>query len=111
VKVLFDNNMPRQLRRSLSGHEVRTAGEMLWALLENGDLLRAAEDAGFDVMVTGDKNLSYQQNLAGRKLALVVLSTNSWKIIQQNTEVVVLAVNAATTGSFDFVTIPPLKTP
>jgi len=111
VKVLFDNNMPRQLRRSLSGHEVRTAREMLWALLENGDLLRAAEDAGFDVMVTGDKNLSYQQNLAGRKLALVVLSTNSWKIIQQNTGSVVDSVNAATTGSFDFVTIPPLKTP
>ncbi len=81
MKVLFDNNMPRQLRRSLRGHEVRTAREMLWTLLENGDLLRAAEDSGFNVMVTGDKNLSYQQNLAGREIALVVLSTNNWNVI------------------------------
>ncbi len=57
---------------------------MQWAMLENGDLLSAAEDAGFDVMLTADKNISYQQNLAGRRLALVVLSTNDWNLIQLN---------------------------
>ncbi len=58
---------------------------MAWAALTNGELLAAAEGAGFDVMVSGDKNLVYQQNLAGRKLALVVLGTNSWKRIKLDT--------------------------
>lgn len=111
MKVFFDHNIPRKLRRVLKGHYVAIAAEMGWDTLENGELLRAAEDAGFEIFVTADKDLSYQQNLAGKTLALVVLGTNNWKIIQRNTEVVVRAVNAATTGSFDFVTIPPLKTP
>jgi hypothetical protein len=84
---------------------------MLWTLLENGDLLRAAEDSGFNVMVTGDKNLSYQQNLAGREIALVVLSTNNWKILQQDVRPVISAIEAATPGSFQNVAIPQLKTP
>jgi hypothetical protein len=53
------------------------------AELENGELLKAAQDDGFEGMVTGDKNLSYQQNLKGRTLALVVLSTNNWNVIKR----------------------------
>jgi len=105
VKVLFDNNIPRQLRRALKGHEVRTAREMQWARLENGDLLSAAEDAGFDVMVTADKNISYQQNLAGRRLSLVVLSTNDWNFIQLNIQPIVAAVNAARPGGFQYLQV------
>jgi predicted nuclease of predicted toxin-antitoxin system len=82
VKVLFDHNVPHKLRESLPEHEVRTADEMGWADLENGELLNAAEAAAFAVMVTCDKNLSYQQNLRGRKLALIVLSTNNWNILK-----------------------------
>lgn len=100
VKVLFDHNVPRKLRRVLQEHDVRTAVEMGWAELENGDLLRAADLAGFEVMVTGDENLSYQQNLEGRSLALVVLSTNNWNILKLEPEKVAAAVGVATKGSF-----------
>ncbi len=72
MKVLFDHNVPRKLRRHLRVYAVRTAEEMDWNELVNGQLLRAAEDAGFDMMLTADQSIAYQQNLKGRKLALVV---------------------------------------
>jgi len=105
VRIFFDHNIPRKLRRLLKGHYVAIATEMGWETVENGDLLRAAEDAGFDVMVSADKDLSYQQNLSGRKIALVVISTNNWKIIQHDSGPIVDAVNAATPASFQVVTI------
>ena len=73
---------------------------MGWSELENGELLGAAESAGFAVMVTADKNLSYQQNLEGRDLALVVLGTNRWKVIRENAELILTAVDHAGPGSF-----------
>jgi predicted nuclease of predicted toxin-antitoxin system len=103
VKVLFDHNVPHKIRRFLEGHEVSLAEEMGWAELENGELLRAAEGAGFAVMVTGDKNLSYQQNLQGRTLALIVLETNNWNVLKLNLSSVSNAVNAAKPGSFQLV--------
>jgi hypothetical protein len=78
---------------------------MGWAELENGELLTAAEAAGFSVFVTCDKNLSYQQNLTGRKLALVVLSTNNWNIVKQYPQQVVQAIETAKQGSFQFVAL------
>jgi hypothetical protein len=105
VKALFDHNVPHKLRRSLPGHDVMTADEMGWAELENGDLLSVAEVAGFAVMVTADKNLSYQQNLQGRTLSLVVLSTNDWKVIKENPTPVVIAVDSASPGSFRVVSL------
>lgn len=100
MKVLFDHNVPKQLRRALVGHEVRTAREMSWSRLSNGFLLRAAEDAGFDVMITGDQNMYYQQNLSGRKIALIVLSNNSWKVVRPAAERVAYAVNNAKETGF-----------
>ena len=76
---------------------------MGWSELENGELLGAAESAGFAVMVTADKNLSYQQNLEGRELALVVLGTNRWKVIRENAELILTAVDRAGLGSFEAV--------
>jgi hypothetical protein len=73
--ILFDHVTPRGIARILSGHIVITAQERGWDTLSNGDLLEAAERAGIDVVVTADKNMRYQQNLAGRKIALVVLGT------------------------------------
>jgi len=67
MKILFDHGTPAPLRHSLSGHEISTAYEMGWAQLSNGDLLAAAEKS-FDVFITTDQNLRYQQNLAGRRL-------------------------------------------
>ena len=83
MKVLFDVNMPHPLRRELPGHEVNTAQFQGWAELENGDLVTAAEQNGFDVLVTADKNLRYQQNLTGRKIAILVLPTNKLKILRR----------------------------
>ena len=74
MRILFDKNVPVGVRRLLSGHEVCTFVEMQWhPQLENGELLTAGEAAGFDVLVTSDQNIVYQQNLMGRKLALVGL--------------------------------------
>ena len=83
MRILFDKNVPYPLLGYLAKHNVRTAEELGWARLVNGDLLRAAEDAGFGVMVTADQSLEYQQNLKGRKLALVVLSTNHTGVLKK----------------------------
>ena len=105
MRVLFDHNVPHKMRRHLEGHEVFTAEEMGWAELENGELLRAAETGGFRLMVTCDQNISYQQNMAGRRLALVVLSTNNWNILKMNLGPVLRAISAAEMGSFQFVPV------
>jgi hypothetical protein len=105
VKVLFDHNVPHKLRHWLDVHDVSTAEAMGWAELENGQLLTASEDAGFAAMVTCDKNLSYQQNLSGRRLALVVLSTNNWNRLKLNLSPVIAAVDSASEGSFQYVEI------
>jgi predicted nuclease of predicted toxin-antitoxin system len=106
-RILFDANMPRPLRDALSDHEVVTAAQMGWGALENGELLAAAEADGFQVMLTGDRNLLYQQNLAGRNLALIVLDPNHWPTIRANVDRVVEAVNAATAGSYQAISFDP----
>lgn len=78
MKILFDTNTPAPLAYLLRGHEVVRTGDLGWQSLENGILLRSAENSEFDVLVTCDQNISFQQNLTGRKIALVVLSTNHW---------------------------------
>jgi hypothetical protein len=77
MRVLFDQGTPAPLRRLLVQHEVSTAYEQDWSRLKNGELLSAAELAGFEVFVTTDTNLRYQQNLATRTIAIVVLGTTS----------------------------------
>jgi uncharacterized protein DUF5615 len=113
LRILFDKNVPYLLLRYLEEHDVRTAEGLGWARLVNGDLLRAAEDAGFGVMVTADQNLEYQQNLKGRKLALVVLSTNHISVIEKHPERLVAAVDAAEEGGYEFVRyeLPPKRKP
>jgi len=71
--ILFDNSTPRGIARSLHGHLVTEARERGWDRLSNGELLKAAEQAGFDVLLTPDQNMRYQQNLTGRRIAIVVL--------------------------------------
>jgi len=78
MRVLFDQGTPDPLRQSLLGHEVATAYERGWSSLKNGELLDVAEREGYEVFVTTDSNLRYQQNLAGRQLAIVVLLSTSW---------------------------------
>lgn len=74
--------------------------------MENGDLLDRAETAGFEVLVTTDKNLAYQQNLSGRTIAVVVLGQGRWSLIKPHVAQVAAAVNAATPGSYVEVEIP-----
>ena len=107
MRVLFDHNVPKKLRQFLLSHSVSTSRELGWDTLKNGELLEAAETGGFEVMVTGDKNLSYQQNLAGRRLALVVLDTTNWNILKWKSLPIAAALDAATPGSFQEVTIKP----
>jgi predicted nuclease of predicted toxin-antitoxin system len=106
VLVLFDNNIPRGLARVLKAHTVIEARSRNWHLLKNGELLQAAEQAAFDVMVTSDKGIKYQQNLTGRKIALVVLSQGRWKPIRRRLEAIAATVDAATPGSYTEVEIP-----
>ena len=77
MRVLLDEQLPRQLAPLLTGHDVRTVQQQSWAGLKNGQLLDAAEAAGFTVLVTGDRNLPFQQNLGKRQLAVVVLCAAS----------------------------------
>lgn len=74
MKVLLDNCVVRRFGNLVPGHEVIHAGRHGWAELENGELILAAERAGFEAMITVDKNLQYQQNLASRKLSIIVLA-------------------------------------
>ena len=90
--MLFDQGTPVPLRRALSGHTISTAFEMGWAEVDNGDLLNAVEGA-FDTLITTDQNLRYQQNLTGRRLAILVLPTTSWPVIQTHVAEVIAAVN------------------
>jgi hypothetical protein len=106
VRVLFDQGTPAPLRLLLPNHEVSTAYERGWSTLKNGELLAAAEDQGFQVLVTTDTNLKYQQNLASRSIAIVVLGTTSWPRIRAAAEVVVIAVDAATAGPYAEIAIP-----
>jgi hypothetical protein len=106
MRILFDQATPLPLRAYLDRHEVRTASQQGWATLKNGDLLTAAEAAGFEILLTTDKNLRYQQNLDGRKIAVVVLGRQQWPQVQPHVQRVVEAVNAAVPGSYVEIDIP-----
>jgi hypothetical protein len=106
MRVLFDQATPVPIRKFLIGHTVRTAAQEHWDTLKNGDLLTAAEDAGFEVFLSTDKNMRHQQNMAGRTIAVVVIGVQQWPALQAHVALVVAAVNAATPGSFTEVDIP-----
>jgi len=106
MRVLFDHGTPRAIARSLQKHEVKEAKSQGWDTLSNGDLLNAAEAAGFDVLLTNDKNLPFQQNLKGRRLAIVVPSNNKWPNVSRRLEAIAAAIDAATRGSYTVVDIP-----
>ena len=99
MKILFDHGTPAPLHHQLAGHEISTAYEMGWAKLSNGDLLAAAEKS-FDAFITTDQNLRYQQNLTGRRLAILVLPTTSWPEIQKHMSKISDAINALKPGDF-----------
>jgi hypothetical protein len=83
MNILFDNSVPWGISRFLEGHTVKSAKKMGWATLENGNLLTAAELGGFDVLITSDQNLPYQQSFTTRRIAVLILSTNHWPTIER----------------------------
>jgi hypothetical protein len=104
VKVLLDENLPHSLREHLLQHETFTAAYMGWAGLKNGELLDVADVGGFDVLVTGDRTLHYEQNLSGRKIAL-------WPVIEPHVSKIADAVASAKPGSFTRVDVGKFRRP
>lgn len=100
MRIIFDQATPVPIRSFLQGHTVRTAAQQGWDKLRNGDLLAVAEEAGFDLLLTTDKNIRYQQNLAARKIAIVVIGQQQWPQLRPQVQRVVDAVNAAGPGTY-----------
>lgn len=106
MRVLFDNGTPRGVSAALPDHTVEEARSHGWDTLGNGDLLDVAEAAGFEVFLTTDRNIRYQQNLTGRKISIVVLGKGRWRLIKKRLSEIAAAVASATPGSFTEVDIP-----
>lgn len=100
MRVLLDENIPHDLRSHFRHHDTVTVAYAGWAGLKNGSLLDAAETAGFEVLVTGDLSLTYQQNFAGRRIAIVSLSAVGWPIIERHVASIVAAVDMIKSGTF-----------
>jgi hypothetical protein len=106
MRVLFDNGTPRGVAAALADHAVEEARSRGWDTLRNSELLDAAEAAGFEVVITTDRNIRHQQNLKNRKIAVVVLGKGRWTLIQKKLPEIAAAVAAASPGSFAEVDIP-----
>jgi hypothetical protein len=99
VNILLDENVPVQILSALGEHQVKTVQDAGWQSLTNGDLLRVAENT-FDIFITGDKNLKYQQNLRNRGIAIVELSTNKRRAIESNLDLIRDTINRVKRGDF-----------
>ena len=86
MKILFDHDTPRPLRRFLTDHTIATADEMGWATIRNGTLLDNAEREGYEILITADQSLRYQQNLEHRRIAIVVLLSNRWADVRMRVD-------------------------
>ena len=106
MRILFDNGTPRGVASALLGHVIEEARLHGWDTVRNGELLDAAEAAGFELLLTTDRNIRYQQRLTGRRIASVVLGKGRWKFIRARLPEIAAAVNAARPGSFTEVEIP-----
>jgi hypothetical protein len=104
--ILFDHGTPAPLQSFLKEHTVKKTKDLGWNILSNGELLKVAEEAAFEVFLTTDKNIRYQQNLAKRIIAIVVLGNSRWPVVQLHVDRVVAAVNAAQPGTYVEVEIP-----
>ena len=105
--ILFDHGTPKGLARALSEHTVHTAQAKGWVTLSNGELLSAAEEAGFELLLTTDRRIRHQQNLRARRIAPVVLTGSTrWSRVRQHTDRIIAAVAAAVRGTYSEIEIP-----
>ena len=88
MNILFDQGIPVPLRRHLHPHHVDTCAERGWSTLRNGELLDKAELARYDVFISTDRNLQYQQNLSRRSICILILTTTSWPRISKRVHVI-----------------------
>jgi predicted nuclease of predicted toxin-antitoxin system len=100
MKILFDQGTPVPLRAHLVDHTVNTVYELGWADLQNSEVLKVAEEAGYDLLITTDQNLKYQQNLKERKLAILVLLSTSWPRIQPHVQAITQMAEAMQVGDY-----------
>lgn len=105
MKILFDQGTPAPLRRHLVGHQIDTAYEQGWATLSNGNLLKAAEQAGYQLLITTDQNLRYQQKLKDRQIAILVLRSTSWPRIRLRVDEIRTAVAEIKPGGYQEILI------
>jgi hypothetical protein len=106
MRILFDNGTPKPIAVCLIGHEITYARAIGWHEMSNGEPIQQAETAGYDVLLSTDKNIRYQQNLTGRKLAIVVLGSQQWPVVRLYLDRIAAAVAACTPGSYTEVEIP-----
>jgi len=106
MKIILDESVPQKLRLLIEGHAVVTVAFQGWSGLKNGALLTAAEEAGYELFITADQEITCQQNLTGRKMALLVLSTNNWDLVKGGIAEIRAAIEAVTPGSYAEVKIP-----
>jgi hypothetical protein len=104
--ILFDQATPMPLRSFLKGHLVRTAAQQGWDRLKNGDLLNAADSAAFDLLITTDRNMPYQQHLAGRRIAVMVLTSQQWPELRPHVDLVIEALSGIGPGEYVQVNVP-----
>ena len=105
MRILFDQGTPAPLRQHLGDHKVDTVAERGWSELGNGELLDRAESEGYDILVTTGQNMRYQQSIADRRLAVVVLLSTAWPYVRLRTEEIRAALNDVRAGEFTEVSI------
>jgi hypothetical protein len=107
VLILFDHGTPKGLARALSGHTVHTVQAKGWDTLSNGELLSAAEEAGFELLLTTDRRIRHQQDLRVCRIALVVLTgSTKWSRVRQHADRIAAVVAVTMPGSYTEVAIP-----
>ena len=106
MRILFDHGTPRPLRQHLTGHDSATAADRGWETLRNGELIDRAEQEGNEVLITTDQKLRYQQNLEGRKLAIIVLLKNNWPRVRTRTKEILATLEETQPGEVREVPIP-----
>lgn len=105
MRILFDQGTPVPFRQHWTSHVVDTAFERGWSTLRNGGLLAVAEHERYDLLITTDQSLRYQQPLAARPLAIIVLLSTSWPRIQWRIEAIQAAVERTGPGGYEEIAI------
>ena len=104
--ILFDHSTPRALRQYINGHTVSVAEQLGWHALTNGLLIDRAEEAGYELLISADQTIQYQQNLAIRRIAILVLMKNDWSLIRPRVDDINDAINGIQPGEYVEIEIP-----